>query len=129
MIRARISGPGYHRAQRPASPGSSSQITVPARPPHREAQQGCCARPQQTACGFICISPRPAQAAQPVREIPVDPGLIAVAIQAPALTADAPPRLQTRLQAPSKKTRKIISGPVTCYLVAGAAFEPATSGL
>ena len=38
---------------------------------------GICARPRQTACGFIRISPGPTQAAQPVWEIPADAALIA----------------------------------------------------
>jgi hypothetical protein len=38
-------------------------------------------------------------------------------------------RLQIRLQNTWQGTRKITSGPLTCTFVAGAGFEPATSGL
>jgi hypothetical protein len=130
VIQSRISGPGLllRPATRKPARFQPGDHQGPAGPSGGTAQASA-QRPPQTACGFIYISPWPAQAAQPVWEIPADPALIAGAGPGTCPDGRDVTAFTNPFTAPNKKARRIISGPVTCYFVAGAGFEPATSGL
>jgi hypothetical protein len=107
------SGAGLWTLRAVTAPGDRQARAAPARSPSRPGPSPGGTAPALGKASADCLRFHlhiawPAHAAHSACEIPPDPAEIAGAIQAPALTAGAPPHLRTRLQAPSKEGQEVI---------------------
>jgi hypothetical protein len=139
--------PGVHRQVSLGRAGRKAQRHQPAGPAEAHTRPGAGAGPPSTrprACRAAALHPRSVHARQ-AGQRRGDPQSRPPAARRPGPAEDqdhqdshrdepaqAPrpcSRLQIRLQNTWQEARKIISGPLACTFVAGAGFEPATSGL